>query len=296
MRQKNETIGYISASACYIVWGAMPLYWKALSAASPLEILAHRILWSFVILTIVDLIRTRGQAFAMLLNRKTFLAVLLTGILIAVNWFVYIFAVQAGSIVQVSLGYYITPIVNVFFGVFLLRERLDGLKKIAVVLAAAGVAYLTFNFGRVPWISLILAVSFGLYGLFKKVFFLDSLKSLLLEHLLLPPALFIIIRAIVIGESHFLTGFPAVSMLLLLAGPVTAIPLLLFAEGAKRISMIAMGFLHYFSPTCVLLIGVLVYDEPFTAIHLISFGCIWAGLAVFSVSAFMKQKRAVEKT
>ena len=271
--------------AAYGLWGFMPLYIKAVRAVPLLEVLCHRVVWALVLL--LPLVWRQGELGSVLVavRRPRTLAILATSALaIALNWLVYIWAVVHGRLLEGSLGYYINPLVNVLLGVVVLGERLDRPVRVAVGIAAVGVAWLTLRLGQPPWIALALAASFGLYGLMRKLAPVGALAGLAIETaLLMPLAGGYLVWAMLTGRSAFLAGSPTLSLLLLLAGPVTAIPLLFFAGAARRLPLSTMGFLQYLSPTLQFLLAVLVYGEPFDGSRAVAFGFIWTALAVFAV-------------
>ncbi|HET7294396.1 MAG TPA: EamA family transporter RarD [Vicinamibacteria bacterium] len=282
-RPSARGLGY--GVAAYGLWGFMPLYLKALRAVPVLEVLCHRVVWAVVF--VLPLVWQQGQLTALLaaVRRRRTLAILATSTLaIAVNWLVYIWAVVHGRVLEASLGYYITPLVNVLLGVAILGERLDRTVRVAVACAAVGVGWLTLRVGQPPWIALTLATSFGLYGLMRKLAPVGALAGLAIETtLLLPFCGGYLAWAILTGHSSFLVGRPGLDVLLLLAGPVTAIPLLCFAGAARRLPLTTMGFLQYISPTLQFLLAVLVYGETFDLSRTVAFAFIWTALAVFAV-------------
>jgi chloramphenicol-sensitive protein RarD len=286
-------IGYAYAFIAYSLWGILPVYWKLLSFANPYEILSHRILWSFVFALLLIIVLKRENPLILLRKKKNILIVAATGVTISINWLVYIYAINSGFIVEASLGYYINPLVSVFLGVFFLKEKLAALQKVALVLSAAGVAYLTIRYGKFPWIALGLAFSFAAYGLLKKLFALDTIGSLMLETMFVSPlALGFLVFGVVSGSgpwaSHFLYRLPLSPVLFAACGIVTSVPLALFAEGAKRIPLSSIGFLQYISPTLTLLVGLMFYGEQFTSIHAVSFGLIWTGLILNTTAVVRK--------
>jgi chloramphenicol-sensitive protein RarD len=283
--QPNPTaLGLAYGVAAYGLWGFMPLYLKTVRAVPLLEVLSHRVVWAFVLL--LPLVWRQGQLGAILadVRRRRTLAILATStVAIAMNWLVYIWAVDHDRLLEASLGYYINPLVNVLLGVVVLGERLDRPVRVAVGIAAVGVAWLTIRLGQAPWIALALAASFGLYGLMRKLAPVGALAGLAIETaLLLPLSSGYLAWAVLTGGSAFLAGRPTLDLLLLLAGPVTAIPLLCFAGAARRLPLSTLGFLQYLSPTLQFLLAVLVYGEPFDGSRLVAFGFIWTALAVFA--------------
>lgn len=281
---KRAGITYVLAA--YLAWGILPFYWKAIKSVPPENILAFRVFLSFVFLAVLVFPAGRGADFrAAFASRRSRLWTLLTAVIIGFNFFLYVWAVNTDRLVEASLGYFINPLVSVFLGVVFLRETLDRPRLVSLVLAFAGVTLLTVSFGRLPWISLALAFSFAFYGLIRKVGRVDALNGLLAEMAVLTPLClaFLTFQA---GRGRFFEGwnsFP-IPLLLLGSGLVTALPLLWFILGVRRIPLSTAGFIQYVSPTLQLLIGVVWYGELFTRTHLASFGLIWAGLAVFSVS------------
>jgi chloramphenicol-sensitive protein RarD len=287
----NRGIAY--ASAAYLLWGVFPIYFKALQAVAPLEILGHRIVWSLAVCAALLLALRRGQWLADLRRQpRVLLWFVASSMLVAVNWFVYIWAVNAGRVVDASLGYFINPLVNVLIGAVFLHERLRGMQWVAVAVAAIGVSWLTWQAGAVPWIGLVLALSFGLYGLLRKTAALGAVEGLTLETLLLAPIAAAYLGWLMLGgHSGFVQGDTTTRLLLAAAGPITAVPLLLFAAGARRIPFSTLGLLQYLGPTLQLLIGVWLYDEPF-AERAPGYVLIWIALAVFSVEGVVQGWRA----
>jgi len=288
-RQKQ---GIAYAGVAFFAWGVLPFYWKALGQVPSLEILAHRILWSFVFITIVLAIQHKINVGSLLRDKKRRKSLLLTSSLIGFNWFMYVYAVNSERIVEASMGYYINPILSVFLGIIILKERLTLLQLMAFLLACAGVVYLTLDYGRFPWISIVLACAFALYGLFKKTTDVDAMSSLMAETMFLAPiAVFVIMYQAIIGRGALFSFALQTDLLLIGAGVVTTMPLYWFAQGTKRIRLSSVGFLQYIAPSLMLLIGVFVYREIFTFAHFISFGLVWCGLALYTVS-LMRGSRA----
>jgi chloramphenicol-sensitive protein RarD len=287
---KNKGIWY--AVFCYAIWGIFPAYWKLLHSVSAVEIVAHRLVWSLVFLLIVIVIGRQLAGFKGAFAPKTLLIYMTAGVLLSINWMVYIYGVNAGFVVETSLGYFINPLVSVMFGVLFFKERLSLAKWIPVGLATIGVVYLTVSYGQLPWIALALALSFGLYGLMKKLSPLPSLQGLTLETgTMFLPALVYLLFVQKQGTSAFGHSATHIYVLLLLAGVVTAIPLLLFASAARRIPLSMIGILQYISPTLQFLLGVFVYGEPFTHDRLIGFGIIWIALVIFSLGSLYEQRK-----
>lgn len=288
---KNK--GVLFALAAYILWGFFPLYFKAIQQVSALQILAHRIAWGFVFTLAVVLVLRQWKEFrASVFNRRTFLIYAGASVVLGINWFTYVWAVITNHVVESSLGYFINPIVSVLLGVIFLRERLRTFQWVAIAMVTAGVVYLTITFGQLPWISLLLAVTFGFYGLLKKIAPLGALHGITLETAVLTiPSLVYLFIVNANGTGTFGHSTPLLDFLLVLSGPVTAIPLLLFATGARRIPLTTIGLLQYIAPTLQFLLGVLVFHEPFDQTRLIGFMIIWLALVLFSVENLLARRR-----
>jgi chloramphenicol-sensitive protein RarD len=287
--EREKTIGIFFIIGAYTLWGILPIYWKFLDEVPSSEILAHRIVWSFVFISIIVILRKRKQLKnffkVQMSQKKTWFALFLTSLLISTNWLTYIFAVNKGHIVDASLGYYINPLVSVLLGVFVLREKINKLQTFSFILAGIGVLYMTISIGKFPWIALILAFSFGFYGLAKKLIKVDSILGLFLETLFAVPFAIIFLSYLGINGQHsFTTGTVQIDWLLMGSGIATALPLLWFGIGAQKIPLYLLGFLQYIAPTISLFLGVLLYDEAFTIDHIITFTCIWIAILTFTIS------------
>jgi chloramphenicol-sensitive protein RarD len=279
--------GVLFAASAYIIWGFFPLYFKVLHAVPALQTINHRVAWSFLLLLAVVLLRKEVGNLVRSITRKVFLIYLAAAVLLAVNWYVYVIAVSAGFVVETSLGYFINPLVSVLFGVLLLRERLRLTQWVAVGLAAGGVAVLALSYGRLPWIALTLACTFGTYGLVKKIAPLNSLHGLALETTILFPLASIYLVAMEwSGQGSFGHASPLVNLFLALTGVVTVIPLLLFSSGARRVQLTTLGLLQYVAPTLQFLTGVFIFKEEMTPVNLTGFIIIWISLAIFSIEGF----------
>jgi chloramphenicol-sensitive protein RarD len=280
--------------AAYSVWGLFPIYWKLIEFVPADQIIAHRIIWSFLLLAAIRLLAIGGrQPFAF--TRQVAVLYTAAAILIAVNWFIYVWAVLHGFIVETSLGYFITPLVNVLIGVVILGERLRTRQWLAIALAGAGVAYLTFAYGDVPWIALGLAVTFGTYGLVKKKAPLGSVPGLTLETgILFLPALAFLLVLELRGDDAFHHVDASTKLLIAAAGPITTLPLVLFAAAVQRIPLSAIGILQFIAPTIQFLLGILVYKEPFSRQQLIGFAFVWSAVIVFATEGILAraQQRA----
>ncbi len=286
----NKGILYIVGT--YIIWGLYPIYWKCLREISAVEILGHRILWSFLILLGVILVSRQWKAFTTL-ARRILGIYLAAALLIGVNWLSYVWGVNAGYLVEVSLGYFILPLFSVLIGVVFLRERLRPGQWMAIGMVAAGVLYLTFIHGSLPWISLILALTFGFYSLIKKTVPSASLFGVTLETgILFLPAFIYLLHNESIGQEGFLQYSLATELLLAGTGILTITPFLMFASAARLIPLSLIGVFQYIAPTLTFLLGVLVYDEPFTSHKLLGFSFVWAGLIVYGLEGFLARRIA----
>jgi len=281
--------GILNAFGAYFIWGLVPIYWKLIRHVPAIQLIGHRIIWSFILLALVLLItRKSSELCSLSSDRKTLLIYLVAAVLVGFNWFIYVWAVNAGYIVEASLGYFITPLFSVLLGVLFLRERLSSLQWVSVGLAFAGVVYLTIAYGRPPWIALGLTFTFGFYGLVKKKAPLSSMYGLTLESgiLFLPGLLFLAYQDW-IGQGAFLhTGLRS-DLLMAGAGLITTIPLLMFSSAAQRIPLTTIGIMHYITPTCQFLLGVLVYGEAFRLSQALGFGIVWVALIIFCVEGFL---------
>ena len=286
--------GVLYAAAAYAMWGVFPLYFKALQQIAPFEILVHRMVWSLAFIVIVLAVRRHWNWLGSALRQpKVIGGFAVSAVLLSGNWFIYIWAVNNGRVVDASLGYFINPLFNVLLGSLLLHERLRPVQWTAVGLAACGVAWLTWQGGGLPWIALLLAATFGLYGLLRKTATLGTLEGLAIETLLLFPAAAAYLVMLTLEERNgFATASTTTQWLLVAAGPITAIPLLLFAAGARRIPLSLLGLLQYIGPTLQLLLGVWLYHEPFGGARLAGFALIWGALAVYSLESLWQTWRA----
>jgi chloramphenicol-sensitive protein RarD len=285
--------GILQACLAYVCWGLFPLYFKALQAVPPLELLAHRVLWSMLFVAgLLALKRRWSWIVPAWRDARVLRAFAASSLLISANWFLYIWAVVHDRIVEASLGYFINPLVNVLLGAFVLHERLRRGQWAAVALAAAGVAWLTWQAGALPWIALLLACSFAGYGLLRKTAPLGALEGLAMETLMLGPLAIALLAALwVRGAASFPHAGPLTLALLAAAGPITAVPLLLFAAGARRIPFSLLGLLQYIGPTLQLLVGVAVFHEPFGA-RAAGFAAIWAALALYTLEGWWRGRGA----
>jgi chloramphenicol-sensitive protein RarD len=287
-------IGILYAATAYILWGLFPVYFKALENISPMQILWHRVLWAFFLLVMVLAARRQWSWIARVSRQPKILAgFAASAVLLSVNWYTYIWAVNNDHVVDASLGYFMNPLVSVLLGFVLLHERLRSTQWTAVALAGVGVAWLTFQAGHPPWIGLALALTFGFYGLLRKTAALGALEGLSLETFLLFPVALGYLAWLSLHDQNAFTHATLNSKLLLIAaGPITAVPLLLFAAGARRIPLSTLGLLQYFAPSLQLLLGVWLYDEPFGGQRLIGYAVIWSALALYSLEGLWKAWRS----
>ena len=286
--------GFWYGFGAYVLWGILPVFWKLLDAVPAFELIGYRICASFLLLILFITFTGQGKTLrAQLKDRKIVRIYLLEAVLLGVNWMVYLWAVQAGFIVETSLGYFINPLVNVLLGVLVLKERLRPWQWLPIGLAAAGVFYLTFGYGELPWIALTLAFSFGFYGLVKKNAPLTSLQGLTMETgLMLLPALGYVVFTQVQNQGVVLDTGLGVQLLVLGAGLVTIVPLAMFAVAAQRIPLSILGMLQYIAPTLQFLLGVFIYKEAFNSDKLIGYGIVWLGLAFFILEGWLHRRSA----
>ena len=280
--------GLLYGVCAYLIWGFFPVYFKAFGSVPALQVVSHRIVWSLVFLLLLSFRPGRWDDIRRAMtDRRSRLILVTTAILIATNWLVFIIAVGHGQVLQSSLGYFITPFVSVLLGLIFLKEQLRRLQLVSLLLAATGVITLTLRYGSIPWTALILAVTFGSYGLLRKVVKTDALAGLTVETIVLAPvACAFLVYVAWRGEGSFLAGGLKINLLLVSAGVATSVPLLLFAAAARRLRLATIGFLQYITPTLYFLLAVAVYGEPFSSAHLASFLCIWAGLICYSWDAW----------
>ena len=290
--------GILYATACYTAWGLFPIYFKAINEIPPMEILFHRMVWALLFLVMVLAWRKQWRWIPELLKKPKLIAGFASSaILLSTNWFIYIWAVNNDHVIDASLGYFITPLVSVFLGYVVLHERMRPAQWRAIGLAASGVVWLSFQTGHPPWIGISLACSFGAYGLLRKTAALGALEGLSLEtFLLLPFALAYLTFLAVNGQSGFLHSATSTQLLLLAAGPITAIPLLLFAAGARRIPLATLGLLQYISPSIQLILGVWLFHETFNTGKLIGFATIWIALLIYSAEGLRNTLMKVKGT
>ena len=283
----KTTEGTIAIIIPFILWGLFPIYWKSLEHINPTQLLAHRIVWSFIfVVLLLTASRQWKKSVSIITTYSDTRVFIATSFLIGVNWLTYIWAVNSDQIVEASLGYFINPLVNVFLGIVSLRERLNRWQVFSVLLASFGLIFLTWKLGRVPWIALILAFTLGTYGLLRKIVIANSMTGLFIETAILTPfALTYLINLSLNGANAFDLVDLKTDFLLIGSGLITAVTLLLFVYGARRLQYSTVGFLQYIIPTLKLLLGVFLYEEPFTLIHTISFGFVWTAILIYLTSS-----------
>ena len=292
MQDREFTAGVLFAVGAFLFWGFAALYWYPLRGVAAFEILQHRVLWAFLMGWAYLFVRGRvPRELFRATHLRELLLLLGAGALVSVNWGVYVFAVTGGRTVEASLGYYINPLVSVLLGTLILRERLSKLQSYALLLATAGVVYLTVELGYLPWVSLALAFSFAFYGLAKKHVKVSSMQGLAVEMIgVAPIALALVARGVATGEAAFLAAPAWISVMLIGGGVVTIVPLMLFAKAAVRIPLSNVGFIQYIAPTLMLFIGVFVFREPFPLTRLPGFILVWIALGFYTVSILPKRR------
>ena len=287
--------GVLAMVVACIVWGLSPLYYKLLVSVPPIELLSHRTIWSLVLFALVLFIqgRLRG-ALGVLGNRNIMVTLFIAALMIAFNWFVFIYSIQINRATESSLGYFIFPLVSVIFGVVLFREKLGRAQMLAVMLAAVAVLILTYGLGQAPWIALSVSVSFGIYGVIKKSLSIPAIVTVTLEVLLLSPIALMILYLHHASDSGGQFGQSlSVSLLLILSGPMTATPLILFSYATRRVALATVGILQYINPSLQFLCATLLFLEPLSLWHAIAFPLIWAALALYSWASFQTAKRSM---
>lgn len=288
---RPATAGFLYALLAYGSWGLLPLYWKSFGTASPVEIVSHRVLWSLMLLAVLTAVSGQGQeAREVVRDSKRLLLLALTATLLSVNWGLFIYGVISVQVVETSLGYFLNPLVSILLALLFLKERLSLVQSAAVLLAVCGVAQFGWFLGRLPWIALSLALTFGLYGLLRKTIAVSPLVGLLIETALMAPAALAVVL-ILSNQGRAAFGSSAkLSLLFFGAGVVTTLPLLWFNSATKLLRLSTMGFLQYLAPTLQLLVGVIVFREAFTMRQAISFALIWSAIAIYLVSLLRSRR------
>ena len=286
--------GILSAALAFLCWGLFPIYFHAIGEVPPMQILAHRVLWSLAFLMVILALRRQWTWLAIVRQPRVFWSFVASALLLSANWLVYIWAVKNGHVIEASLGYFINPLVNIMFGYLLLKERMRPAQWAAILIAALGVGWLTWQSGSVPWIALFLAASFGGYGLLRKTAALGALEGLSFETMVLfPLAAGYVAWLTLHGENAFVNApLDSTRLLLVAAGPITAIPLLLFASGARKIPLSILGLLQYLSPTIQFGLGVWLFHEAFSSDRMVGFLMIWAALALFAGEGLLRSRAA----
>lgn len=286
--------GMMAALSTYLIWGVLPLYWNLLARAEANEILAHRIIWSFVFMVVVLMVTKRWQSFkedcrALWQDKKRAAILLLAAFTISLNWLTYIWAVNHGHVIDTSIGYYINPLMSVLFGIVFFRERISGLKKISLLLAAIGIVLMTYQLGKLPWVAVALAVSFSVYGALKKQLHLNPFSSITLETLLMVPFAVPYIGILMMSPAnHFSLATPDLALYLMGTGVVTAVPLVLFSYGANLLPLNVLGFFQYSSPTIGLLLGIFFFHETFGMAQISALGFVWVAIVLFTVAESLR--------
>lgn len=288
--------GIIFAFGAYILWGILPLYWELIQGFGAFEILAFRIIFSMIFMVFIVLIGKNRQAFvrdlkSLIGSPIKLIAIIVAGYVITINWGTFIWAVTNGHVLQSSLGYYINPIVSILLALIFLKERFNKFEWLAIILAFIGVLYMTIKIGEFPFVSLLLAFSFGIYGLIKKLVPIDAISSITIECIVTAPAGFIYLWYIW-QQQQMSFGINSSSLWLIFSGAVTAVPLILFSAGARRIPLSLTGFIQYVGPTLMFILGIFVFKEPFDVDQLITFVFIWLGIIVYSISQYLKIKKS----
>jgi chloramphenicol-sensitive protein RarD len=284
--------GILYGIAAYGLWGILPIYWKALKSARPEEILCHRTIWSLFFLLGLLVYRKRVRSLLGKLTLRIGLIFALTGAILFLNWYLFIWAVNSGHILDSSLGYFINPLVSVLLGIGFLRERPSRWQWVAIGLVGVAIVILTLGYGVFPWIAIVLAVTFGVYGYLRKIAVLGSLEGLSLEVLILfVPALLFLLYLERHGQAAFGHSSGLVTSLLVMAGVVTPLPLLLFAMAARRITLMQLGFLQYISPTCQLILGVALYGEKLPHFRALGFALVWASIGIYTIDVLLARRR-----
>jgi chloramphenicol-sensitive protein RarD len=295
LNDKSVKAGVIFALAAYSMWGIAPIYFKLLTTVPALEIVMHRIVWSMLILCVLLVVRKKfSQVFKAIRDPKVIITLAISGLLLAVNWLVFIWAVNNDKMLDASLGYFINPLFNVLLARFFLHESLTRLQLLAVFVALAGVAFLIFSYGQLPWVSLVLATSFSIYGLLRKKVTVDSMPGLLIESCILLPFALLYWLIMDTSSGNMLANSSDLNITLMLAGVVTTAPLLCFTAAARRIRYTTLGFFQYIGPSLMFLLAVMYYQEPLDTTRIITFVCVWSGLFIYvydSLRIYRKSKR-----
>ena len=299
MSQENNSAGIAYALGAFIIWGLMPVFFKEVSHVHAMEFLGHRLVWSFLFLIFLLFFRRTlpllvQEVHKVLTNRKLMLMLLFSALLISSNWLVFIWAIANDNVVETSLGYYINPLMNIALGVIVLGEKMSKIRLLSVALAAIGVLYMIIGGGKFPWIALYLATSFTLYGLVRKKIMVSAIMGLWAEMLiLLPVAIGYLVYLNITAVPEAVGHDDYTLLMLVVSGAVTTTPLVLFTSAARRLPLSTLGIIQYIAPSMSLLLAIFLWNEPFTMIHMVSFGCIWAALVIYTMESFLPARLRV---
>ena len=299
MNDKSVKAGVIFALAAYTMWGIAPIYFKLLTSVPALEIVMHRIVWSVLVLCLLLAVRKKfSQVFTAIRDPKVIAILSISGLLLAVNWLTFIWAVNNDQMLEASLGYFINPLFNVLLARFFLQESLTRLQLLAVFVALAGVAFLIFSYGQLPWVALVLATSFSIYGLLRKKVTVDSMPGLLIESCIMLPFALLYWLVMDTTSGNMLENSFDLNVTLLLAGVVTTAPLLCFTAAARRIRYTTLGFFQYIGPSLMFLLAVMHYQEPLDTTRVVTFVCVWSGLLIYvydSLRVYRKSRQLIQE-
>jgi chloramphenicol-sensitive protein RarD len=299
LNNKSVKAGVIFALAAYTMWGIAPIYFKLLTSVPALEIVMHRIVWSVLVLCLLLAVRKKfSQVFTAIRDPKVIAILSISGLLLAVNWLTFIWAVNNDQMLEASLGYFINPLFNVLLARFFLQESLTRLQLLAVFVALAGVAFLIFSYGQLPWVALVLATSFSIYGLLRKKVTVDSMPGLLIESCIMLPFALLYWFVMDTTSGNMLENSFDLNVTLLLAGVVTTAPLLCFTAAARRIRYTTLGFFQYIGPSLMFLLAVMHYQEPLDTTRVVTFVCVWSGLLIYvydSLRVYRKSRQLIQE-
>ena len=297
MNDKSVKAGVLFALAAYSMWGIAPMYFKLLTSVPALEIVMHRIVWSVLVLCLLLAVRKKfGQVFKAIRDPKVIATLSISGLLLAANWLVFIWAVNNDQMLDASLGYFINPLFNVLLARFFLHESLTRLQLLAVFVALAGVAFLIFSYGQLPWVALVLAISFSIYGLLRKKVSVDSMPGLLIESCIMLPFALLYWFVMDTTSGNMLANSTDLNVTLLLAGVVTTAPLLCFTAAARRIRYTTLGFFQYIGPSLMFLLAVIHYQEPLDTSRVVTFVCVWSGLLIYVYDSLRVYRKSRQLT
>jgi|TARA_B110000902_G_scaffold145825_1_gene168281 chloramphenicol-sensitive protein RarD len=297
LNDKSVKAGVLFALAAYSMWGIAPMYFKLLTSVPALEIVMHRIVWSVLVLCLLLAVRKKfGQVFKAIRDPKVIATLSISGLLLAANWLVFIWAVNNDQMLDASLGYFINPLFNVLLARFFLHESLTRLQLLAVFVALAGVAFLIFSYGQLPWVALVLATSFSIYGLLRKKVSVDSMPGLLIESCIMLPFALLYWFVMDTTSGNMLANSTDLNVTLLLAGVVTTAPLLCFTAAARRIRYTTLGFFQYIGPSLMFLLAVIHYQEPLDTTRVVTFVCVWSGLLIYVYDSLRVYRKSRQLT